>query len=102
MEISIAEVKQQLDNHEKHCDERHQAVDSTLIRLSSDMENMKENMAELRADMRVLRGEMANLRSDVDRKIDVLRSEMRWNTGFVVGFITLAIAVSTYINQLPS
>ena len=115
MEVSVAQVKQQLDNHETHCNERHQVIDTALtrlsadvIRLTSDVENIKTNMTEMREDMRVLRGEMATLRSDVDNRIESLRSEvrdlrseMRWMLGAAVGFLTLAIVVSTYIIRLP-
>ena len=120
MEIPVSEVKQQLDSHEKHCDERHQTFNTTLarlsadvIRLASDVDNIKTNIAELKQDMRSLRSDVDNriealrseinaLRNDVDNRIEALRSEIRWMMGASVGFISLLIIASTYIGQLPA
>ena len=115
METTAAEVKQQLDSHEQHCNERHQAINITLTRLTSDVENIKNtvgNMQQdihgLRGEMSDLRGEMSTLRRDVDNKIDGLRAdmenrfeamrrEMRWMMGMGVGFLSLLITVSSFI-----
>ena len=100
MEITVARVGQPLDGHEKHCEERHQVINSTLARLShdvtrltSDVENIKENLREMREDMR-------EARRDADNRDATLRREMRWMGGGIVGFMTFALAVSTYINSL--
>ena len=112
MEITIAQVKQQLDDHEKHCDERHRVLDHKMAEFSADMKNMKENMAELREDMRVLRteftalrGEFTSLRGDVDRKIDALRkdvrSDLKWGLGISVAFMSFVMGAVTWISQMP-
>ena len=97
MEITAEQVKQQLDSHEKHCEERHQVINTTLTRLSSDViqltsdvENIKENLREMREDMR-------EARREADKREEALRREMRWMGGGIVGFLTLVIAVTNLI-----
>ena len=93
MEVTASQVKQQLDSHEAHCEERHRAINITLTKLSSDVENIKENLREMREDMR-------EARREADKREEALRREMRWMGGGIVGFMTFALGVSTYINSL--
>ena len=115
MEVTASQVKQQLDGHEKHCEERHQVINTTLTRLSndviqltSDVENIKENLREIREDMRGLRrdvdAKIDGLRDYVDSRIDGLRkemasqrSEMRWLMGMGVGFLSLLFTATSII-----
>ena len=115
MEITAEQVKQQLDGHEKHCEERHQVINATLTRLShdvtrltSDVENIKENLREIREDMRGLRRDVDDkidgLRDYVDNKIEGLRTEMsglrrevRWTVGMGVGFLSLLVTVLEFV-----
>ena len=103
MEITIARVGQPLHHHEK-CFNRHfwvmgrglREIDAALVCISSNLACISFNLARLSADMESIKVELVEMR----REIRAMRSEMRWMGGGIVGFMTFALGVSTYINSL--
>ena len=77
------------------------AADREALATKTDLAELRADLTELRADLAELRAEtktdLANFatKADLDRKVETLRSEMRWMFTFQ-GALILAIAARLF------